>query len=77
MVGLFEAGEGERTGDEKAGGGGGGRGWLVWVEGTAVVARRAELVAEIKLVHDVGEGGGDERGFGWLVLLVLLAESDD
>lgn len=45
MVGLFEAGEGEGTGDEEAGGGGGGRGRLVWVEGTAVVARRAELVA--------------------------------
>ena len=67
MVGLFEAGEGERTRNEKAGGGRGGRGRLVWVEGTAVVARRAELVAEVMLVHDLGEGGGDERGFGWLV----------
>ena len=74
MVGLFEAGEGERTRDEKTGGGGGGRGRLVWVEGTAVVTGRAELVADVKLVHDMGEGGGDERGFGWLV---LLAEGDD
>lgn len=47
MVGLFEAGEGERTGDEEAGGGGGGRGWLVWVERTAIVAGWTELVAEI------------------------------
>lgn len=68
MVGLFEAGEGERTRDEKAGDGRGGRGWLVWVEGTAVEARRAELVAEVMLVYDWGEGGGDERVFGWLVL---------
>ena len=68
MVGLFEAREGEGTGDEEAGGGGGGRGWLVWVEGTAVVARRAELVAEVMLVGDLGEGAGDGRGFGWLVL---------
>ena len=64
MVGLFEAGEGERTRNEKAGGGGGGRGRLVWVERTAVEARRAELVAVVKLVYDLREGGGDERGFG-------------
>ena len=74
MVGLFEAGEGEGTGDEEAGGGGGGRGWLVWVEGTAVVARRAKLVAEVLLVYDLGDGGGDERGSG---CLVLQAEGDD
>ena len=68
MVGLFEAGKGEWTGDEEARGGGGWRGWLVWVERTAIVAGRTELVAENMLVHYLGKELEDERDSGWLVL---------
>lgn len=45
MVGLLEAGEGEGAGDEEAGGGRGDGGWLMGVEGAAVVLWRSEAVA--------------------------------
>lgn len=45
VVGLLEAGEGEGAWDVLAGFGGCGRGWLVWVQGAAVVFWGSELVA--------------------------------
>lgn len=45
VVGLFEAGDGEGARDKEAGGGIGGAGGLVGVEGAAVVFWGAEFVA--------------------------------
>lgn len=44
-VGLGEAREGKGAGDEEAGGGRGGRGWLMGVERATVEARGAELIS--------------------------------
>lgn len=43
---MLEAREGEGAWDEVSSGGVGGGGWLVWVEGAAVVFGRAEAVSK-------------------------------